>query len=195
MTSVSTNFRPQNPAIADAIATSDAQVDAKYTECTGLLRGSPAPSVEATKSILSTRILKGGSATLLAVTWNAESGFSFNPNSNPNDGSANNADIGPMQINYRTFHNWAPLAGLGNIFGTTTTGREVFNGNAYDNLRAGARILNGYGQGRTAAGHYRTGTGAFSRTPAGRAAFAARAGRYDQWSGGYDVFFNCLRSR
>jgi hypothetical protein len=98
---------------------------------------------------------------LLAVTWAAESGFSFNPNSNPNDGSANNADIGPVQINYRTFHGWAPLAGLGDVFGTTTTGRQVFNGNPYDNLRAGARILNSYGDGRTAVGRYRAGTGAF----------------------------------
>lgn len=184
---------PQNPATAEAINRSDAQVDARYTECSRRLGVSPAPSIEATKSVLSTTILEGGSATLLAVTWNAESGFSSNPNSNPNDGSANNADIGPMQINYGTFHDWTPLAGLGNVFGTTTTGREVFNGNLYDNLRAGARILNSYGEGRTAAGRYRTGTGAFSQTPAGRAAFTARAGQYDQWAAGYDAFFNCLR--
>lgn len=98
-----------------------------------------------------------------------------------------------MQINYRTFNAWAPLDGLGDVFGTTTTGRQVFNGNPYDNLRAGARILNSYGNGRTAAGRYRTGTGAFARTPVGRAAFNARAGQYDQWSGGYNAFFDCLR--
>ncbi len=185
---------PQNPATADAITRSDAQVDARYTDCSRHLGGSPAPSIEATKSILSTSILEGVSATLLAVTWNAESSFSSNPYSNPNDGSANNTDVGPMQINYGTFNGWASLAGLGNVFGTTTTGRQVFNGNEYDNLRAGARILNSYGgEGRTAAGRYRAGTGAFSRTPAGRAAFNARAGQYDRWAGGYDAFFNCLR--
>ena len=185
---------PQNPATADAINRSDAQVDARYADCSRRLGGSPAPSIEATKSILSTAILEGVSATLLAVTWNAESGFSSNPYSNPNDGSANNADVGPMQINYGTFNGWAPLAHLGNVFGTTSTGRQIFNGSEYDNLRAGARILNSYGgEGRTAAGRYRAGTGAFSRTPAGRAAFNSRAGRYDQWAGGYDAFFNCLR--
>lgn len=131
---------------------------------------------------------------MLAVTWAAESGFDFNPDSNPNDGSANNADIGPMQINYRTFNGWAPLDGLGDVFGTTTTGRHRFDGNSYDNLRAGARILNSYGQGRNAAGLYRTGTGAFARTPVGRAAFNARVGQYDQWAAGYNAFFNCLRS-
>lgn len=100
-----------------------------------------------------------------------------------------------MQVNYGTFHNWAPLAGLGNVFGSTTTGRHVFNGNPHGNLRAAARILNSYGGGRTAAGHYRTGTGDFSRTPYGTAAFAARVGQYDRWVGGFDAFFNCLTGR
>lgn len=84
------------------------------------------------------------------------------------------------------------VADLGNVFGATNHG-QVFNRNEYDNLRAGARILNGYGgEGRTAAGRYRTGTRAFSRTPAGIAAFNARAGQYDQWACGYDAFFTCL---
>jgi hypothetical protein len=131
-------------------------------------------------------------ASLLAVTWAAESSFNLFPDSNPNDGSAGNADIGPVQINYRTYNGSQEVSGL-NAFGTTTTGREQFNGNPYDNLVAGARILNGYGGGRTAAGRYRTGTGDFSRTRRGRNAFNARAHQYDRWAAVYEAFFNCLR--
>jgi hypothetical protein len=54
--------------------------------------------------MLTTSILEGVSATLPAVTWNAESNFSSNRYSNPNDGAANNADVGLMQINYGTFN-------------------------------------------------------------------------------------------
>lgn len=182
-----------NTLVPEEIAKINARVDAKYDGCAKLLGGSPLPTKEATKAILGASYLENGNSTLLAVTWAAESGFNFGPLSNPNDGAPNNADIGPVQINYRTYHDWAPLSGLGNVFGTTTTGREPFNGNPYDNVRAGSRILNSLGSGRTAAGHYRTGTGSFSRTPVGRAAFAARAKQYDRWAAGYDAFFNCLR--
>ena len=68
----------------------------------------------------------------------------------------------------------------------------VFSGNPIDNLTAGARILKGYGTGRRAAGHYRTGTGDFSRTSKGRADFKIRAGNYDKAKKGYDAFFKCL---
>jgi hypothetical protein len=107
-----------------------------------------APSREAASAILTVAAIENIAPTLLAVTWAGESGFNFYPDSTPNDGSEGNADVGPVQINYRTWHDSPLLNGLGNVFGTTTTGREQFNGDPMANLRMGARILNGHGSGR-----------------------------------------------
>lgn len=151
-----------------------------------------APSRAASSIIPGVAQMEGVDPALLAVTWRFESGFALNPDSNPNDGRPGNADIGPIQINYRTWHSWSGLNGLDDVFGTTTTGKEVFNGNALSNVRAGARILNSLGSGRSAAGLYRTGTGNFSKTKAGIAEFNKRAGLYDQYAPKYAAFFKCL---
>jgi YD repeat-containing protein len=186
---------PQNPGHVNEIERLNALVDAHYTDCARRLGNSPAPSQDATKSILSTSLLEGTAATLLAVTWTSESGFNFYPDSNPDGGGVGDADIGPMQIDYNTFHAWSGLAGLdvGEVYGTTTTGRQRFNGNPYTNLRAAARILNAEGRGRNAAGRYRVGSGPHSRTPQGRRDFQTRAREYDTLAPGYDAFFDCLR--
>jgi hypothetical protein len=189
------SFESQNPGHVNEIERLSGLVDAHYADCTRRLGNSPAPSQDATKAILSTSLLEGTASTLLAVTWAMESGFAFYPNSNPDGGGVGDADIGPMQIDYNTFHAWSGLAGLdvGEVYGTTTTGSQRFNGNPNTNLRAAARILNAEGRGRTAAGRYRVGSGPHSRTARGRRDFQTRAGEYDRLAPGYDAFFDCLR--
>jgi RHS repeat-associated protein len=168
---------PQQPGHVNEIERLNALVDSRYAECARGLGNSPAPSQEATKAILSTSLLEGTAPALLAVTWNSESGFKFYPDSNADGGGAGDADIGPMQIDYNTFHAWSGLSNLniGEVYGTTTTGSEPFNGNPYTNLRAAGRILNAEGRGRTAAGRYRVGSGPHSRTARGRTDFRTRA--------------------
>jgi RHS repeat-associated protein len=165
------------------------------------------PSFSVTRAVVDTARFVGISATLLAVTWTGESGFGFFGNSiinNPNDGSPGNVDIGPMQINYNTFVNWAPLYGqgvnggqwdnAGSVFGSNLSGNQEFNGAMTANVNAGARILKSYsGSDRNRAGLYRTGNGAFRNSRAGRAAYNARTQLYDSLKNLYDKFFDCIR--
>jgi hypothetical protein len=125
---------------------------------------------------------------LVAQTWSSESGFSNQPNNNINvdrrtgqNGIASgNVDIGPMQINYKT---WAATFSSNNVdvFGTNL-GSGAFDGDATANLAAGAVILeNLYAKfGDDAAGYYRTGTGAFSKTRYGQEQYNFRQGIYNQ---------------
>ena len=168
----------------------------KYLRCVDEVFGGPtrdAPTRAALPIIIGVAAMEGVEPALLAVTWRFESGFNLNPPNNPNDGSPGNADIGPAQINYRTWHNSPLLNGLDDVFGTARAVREIFNGNPLSSLRATARILNHHGSGRTAAGRYRTGTGDFSRTRRGISEFNLRAGLYDRFAPLYDAFFRCMR--
>jgi RHS repeat-associated protein len=164
----------------------------RYAECAKLT--SNAPPSNAASAIDAVASLTGISPTLLAVTWANESGFSFAPMQNLNDLTPGNVDVGPLQINYNTFHSSSAVSGLSNVFGDlNSTG--IFNGNPFENLVAGARILRGYGSGRTAAGRYRTGTGSFSKSKQGKVDFKIRAESYDKLAKGYDAFFDCLRGK
>ena len=159
------------------------------------------PDYSATIDILRVSSAEGISATLLAVTWNGESGFRYgNLENNGNDGTPGNVDIGPLQINYNTFVNWSPLYGnkgdtnKGVIFGTNLEGGQIFNGIINDNLSAGARILKSYSGGdRNRAGLYRTGNGKFRKTKTGQAEYNKRTGLYDSLSKKYNKFFDCMR--
>jgi YD repeat-containing protein len=164
----------------------------------GKSTGVPIPPHDAAAIILTISFLEGTAESLLAVTWASESpnqGFGQYFNSNPNDGSSGNADIGPFQLNYRTYGNDPRLAGLGDVFGGTTTGSEMFRGDPTSNGRMAARILNGYGGGRRAAILFTTGTGPASRSAQGRARARDRGGKYDRWHRKYDDFFGCLKDR
>ncbi|CDM65425.1 RHS repeat-associated core domain-containing protein [Pyrinomonas methylaliphatogenes] len=171
-----------------------------YEECAKHISGVPLPSAQATAAILATSCLEGVDPTLLAATWLLESSFDFAPMSNPNDYTPGNQDVGPMQINYRTWAGSSLLNGLGvnNIFGSVTgltVGSQFFDGDPTANLRAGARILKSYeGAGRAnAAGYYRTGRGGFLKGPKGRAEFNARRNLFNKIAPAFDNFFKCLR--
>ena len=137
----------------------------------GGLSNNRIPSSTATSEIMTAASQEGADETLIAVTWTSESEFSLAPGSNGNAKDKKgvihedwikegNADIGPMQINYNTWHSWPGLDGLSNVFGTTTTGYKPFDGDVSANVRAGARILkdlNSRYDRAGAAGRYRTG--------------------------------------
>ena len=164
----------------------------------GKSSGVPIPTHDAASIILTISSLEGTAESLLAVTWASESpnqGFGQYFNSNPNDGSYGNADVGPFQLNFRTYGDDPRLAGLGDVFGGTTTGSELFRGDPTSNGRMAARILNGYGGGRRAAILFTTGTGSTSRSAQGRARAKDRGGKYDRWRRKYDDFFKCLKDR
>jgi hypothetical protein len=171
-----------------------------YEECARRISGVPLPSAQATAAILAASRLEVVDPTLLAATWLLESGFDFAPMSNPNDYTPGNQDVGPMQINYRTWAGSSLLNGLGlsNVFGSVTgltIGSHLFDGDPTANLRAGARILKSYASaGRAnAAGYYRTGRGGFLQSPEGRAEFSTRRNLFNRIAPAFDNFFNCLR--
>jgi hypothetical protein len=189
---------PQEPAVGPSM---QHWLDV-YSGCVkdyfGKSSGIPIPPHDAASIILTVSSLEGTAESLLAVTWAAESpneGFGQYFNSNPNDGSEGNADVGPFQLNYRTYGNDSRLSGLGDVFGGTTTGREMFTGDPTANGRMAARILNGYGGGKLAAIRFTTGTGPASRSAQGRARAKDRGGKYDRWHRKYDDFFKCLKDR
>jgi hypothetical protein len=167
------------------------------------------PSHTATSDIMTVAYREGVDETLLAVTWTSESEFNSSPSSNGNAMDKNgvihqewikegNVDIGPLQINYNTYHSWSGLDGLTNIFGTTTSGYEPFNGDSFANLRAGAHILkdlNSRHDRAGAAGRYRAGEGDYFNSKKGQAAFAARRDRFNALQPKYDNFFKCIKDR
>ena len=175
----------------------------------GGLASNRIPSSMATSDIMTAAFREGVDETLLAVTWTSESEFSSSPGSNGNAKDKKgvihedwikegNADIGPMQINYNTYHSWSGLDGLSNIFGTTTTGYKAFDGDSLANLRAGARILkdlNSRHDRAGAAGRYRTGEGDYFSSAKGQAAFTARRDRFNALQRKYDNFFKCIKDR
>lgn len=144
------------------------------------------------------------SPTLLAVTWLGESGLTGTEAriiNNPNDGQIFNVDIGPGQINYKTFSNWLPLYGEEGktmssalaIWGANLAGSQPFNGSIEANLSASARILKSYGGGdRNRAGLYRTGAGKFRESPKGIEEYNKRAKLYNTVKDSLDRFFLCL---
>lgn len=67
----------QSSAIAEAIAKSGVQVDAKYRDCATLLRNAPAPSREATKAILVLiNMIDGQANTIPSSTVSGDDGCS-----------------------------------------------------------------------------------------------------------------------
>jgi Transglycosylase SLT domain len=193
-------------------------INQKYDECAKGVNA--VPDQDATARILLTNFLEGVDPTLLGATWALEGGLNQTmPMSNGNgynvkgkDGKVtvaypkNGADVGPMQINYKTWHAWEPVASLGDgVFGGTTTGSEPFNGDPTTNLRAGARILNDLmkatgGDRSKAAGLYRVGQGYDKKRPKEKPSalqgrldrYKDRVGNYNALEAGYDKFFNCL---
>ncbi len=100
----------------------------KYDDRAKLLGKSPAPGYNQTVSILVASALDKADPTLIAVTWAAESSFSFHPVSNyrPEDGGW---DVGPLQAS-TTYYDKSPFTdGLHNPFGTTRSESEPL----YDN--------------------------------------------------------------
>jgi hypothetical protein len=135
------------------------------------------------------------SPTVLAFTWGRESNFSSNPKPNLNGKAPGiDPDIGPLQIKRNTWKNKPITAGLGDVWGSNENTALPFNGSVFDNVQLGARILREYGDGRKAAGLYRTGNGGFSKTKRGKAEFEVRAGIYDLVKEHYDKYFQCLRT-
>lgn len=167
------------------------------------------PSSSATSDIMTVAYRESVDETLVAVTWTSESEFNSSPESNGNAKDAKgvihqdwikegNVDVGPMQINYNTYHSWSGLDGLTNIFGTTTSGYKAFDGDSFANLRAGARILkdlNTRHDRAGAAGRYRAGEGDYFSTKSGQAAFTGRRDRFNSLQPKYDNFFKCIKDR
>ena len=158
--------------------------------------------------------------TLLAATWRLESSLNYFPLTNPNNRKWGNADVGPMQLNYNTYHDWSQIADLTknsfNVFGYTDPSSDNpsefpsskfrpysmhwFNGNPYSNILAGGRLLSSYGGTResngetrsNAAGYFRTGRGEFSKTKKGQERFKERKDAFDAEAPKWDKFFTCL---
>ena len=120
-----------------------------------------------------------------------------NVNANPGGPSAaiaaGDVDIGPMQINYKTWvgtvqagENADPETSLtaANVFGNQL-GAGQFSGLPEANLAFDARILADLNRkyGTNAAGYYRTGDGPWSKTASGQAAFAQRQAIYNKYAG------------
>jgi len=179
------------------------KVHANYDGCKSILTSSPANKLkkdlklhfvdEATAmAVLDTSALERVDATLIAVTWAAESSFSLNPG-NHYRYSDRGEDIGPMQI-ANTIWNKSPYTdGLGDVFGSDQSRGGTFNGNPYANLRAGARALNDAGGSRAnKAGIFRAGA-TYQKNDGGPEAYNRRVTQFNSWSGTYDKFFECLR--
>jgi RHS repeat-associated protein len=120
----------------DAVTQIDEQ---KYNDCAKLLGGSPQPPKDAAEAILWTSSLEGTDATLLAVTWAAESSFNFRPGPNPRkDGGF---DVGPLQTSTTYFGKDRFVNSLsddaGEVMGSFATKGVSFNGNPYLALRWG----------------------------------------------------------
>jgi len=143
-------------------------------------------------SVLDTSALERADATLIAVTWAAESSFSLNPG-NHYRYSDGGEDIGPMQI-ANTIWNKSPYTdGLGDVYGSDQSRGGTFNGTPYANLRAGARALNDAGGSRAnKAGIFRAGA-TYQKNEGGPEAYRSRVGQFNAWAKTYDDFFGCLR--
>jgi hypothetical protein len=164
----------------------------------------------------------GVDPTLLAVTWQCESHFDIFPMSNlnrdfpPKNPKVPNWDVGPVQINYRTWHVAPLLKGLDNVFGSTIercaaqgyiakypASAERFNGNALNNIIAGGRILRDYGgkpgvgmeTRANAAGYYRTGKGSFLQQANGQREFKVRATLFKKSAAAWDKFFTAIGAK
>ena len=168
-----------------------------YSTCSNLAGWAPTES--ATSEILEVSKLTGVNSTLLAATWRFESGFNYYPESNPNDWTFGNADVGPLQINYRTFSGKKILEGIeSDVFGTTTTGQAVFNGVPAINILAGGRILADLSTRHNrsdAAAFYRTGEGDYVKKANGVKQFKLRKSEFDKVAPKYDKFFKCLQGK
>jgi hypothetical protein len=167
----------------------------KYNDCAKLLGKSPTPPYGQTVSILVASALENVDATLLAVTWAAEAipPFNFWPVSNgPRDDGG--WDVGPLQTS-TTYFDQSPFTdGLDNPFGTTRSKTEPFNGNSFSSLRVGARaytldILPRSKSRADAAGLFRAG----NRNNPSKSGYNDRVKQFNNWSKGFDAFFNCLR--
>ena len=177
---------PQNPT----------QFKDHYIRCAEQA-GGPVPPRASVATIRFVSAIERVDPTLLAVTWGSEASppFSFDSvgHVRKKNGKGVGADVGPGQIANNGVFTKSPWTdGLSNAFGTFTTQSVPFDGNPLDNLRLAARILNSYGDGRTAAGRYHSGTGDFSKQAGGIKAFNDRARHYDQLQPSYSSFFRCM---
>jgi hypothetical protein len=167
----------------------------KYNDCAKKLGSSPDPGYNQALSVLWASALDKVDPTLLAATWAAEAipPFNFTPVSNyrPGDGGW---DVGPLQSS-TTYYNKSPFTdGLNNPFGTVFSETQPFNGNSFSSLRVGARayaldILPRSKSRADAAGLYRAGN---RKNPA-KSGYNDRVKQFNNWSKGYDAFFNCLK--
>jgi RHS repeat-associated protein len=176
--------------------------DDLYQRCKG--RAASVIPKDAAEAILNTASVEGIDPTLLSVTWRNESGFSFNPKPNPRyEGKGRNRklvgyDTGPMQISTNYYDKSPFTDGLPGAFGTfamdwNTKEYAPFNGDPYDNLRAGARaytkdILSRSRNNADAAGLFRAG----SRTGPG---YSDRSAQYTREASRDRSFFDCLMGR
>ncbi len=144
--------------------------------------------------------LVGISEALLAVTWGAESRFSWNPKSSPVNvlGVGTTYDVGPMQLNdYYTandvgvnnFYNLDPYT-WEQVMGSYDKG-QAFNGDPHANIVLGARKLNYLlgkeGTEREAAGAYVGSDGGFGPE--------SRKKQYDKYAPGFNKFFDCYKNQ
>jgi RHS repeat-associated protein len=154
------------------------------------------PGLYSANLVLQVSEQTGVDAVLLAVTWAIESNWSLHPKNNGNRNGS--VDIGPMQLNYQT---WSGDAGkgyiVGNAFGTNLSKGQVFNGDPIANLVSAANILEELVElfGDKAAGYYRTGFGAWSRSEQGVAARRARQEKFQGMKAAYADFFDCIGGR